>query len=100
MNPITSLTLADGGSKIVQAQPKDAQNNPGVINSAPSWNSSDPTVATVGNVSADGLAATITAVAPGSCNITCNGNSAAGNFSSALPTTVTGGPATSFGFSA
>src|ERR1700722_1171162 len=92
-----SVSLAIGQTVSVQAIPLDAGGNQGAsITGVPSWNSTNPAIASVGSVSADGLSSIVTAVAAGTTTIQDAGNSSAGNFSTPFTVVVTGGPAVSF----
>lgn len=87
--------LEVGQSVIVTAQPEDASGNLTTITGVPTWSSANTAISTVGSVSADGLTATITAVAPGATTVSAAGNSSAGNFATPF-NVIIGGPATSF----
>ena len=97
-----SITITDSQSFKVTAAPVDAAGKPGVLApaSVASWSTSDPTVAiaAVDTTDATGQSATVSAVGPGSCTITCNGTNPAGTFFQGFNCTVTGGNAVGFNF--
>jgi len=97
-----SATITDTQHLPVTAQPTDAAGKPGVLSAGAVgiWTTSDPTVAVVAADPSDptGNTATISAVAPGTCQITWTDQSAIGTCFQAFTCTVTGGPATGANF--
>lgn len=100
-----SISLSPGQSKNVSAAPEDASGAPGLIGpNAPTWQSSNLSVATVSGQSSDGLSATVNVLAgatPGqSATITLTGaNSASQIIASSFGVLVQENPATQFVFS-
>ena len=92
---VTSITLHDGKTVTVTEVPLDQQGNPGQQTS-PTFVSSDPTIATVGNIQGDSF--DVIGVAPGTCNINCQAQNGSGSFGSLLGVTVLGGPAVTMSF--
>ena len=97
-----SVTISDTRHLPVAASPIDSAGAPGTLaaGAVATWNTNDPTVAVVQVVATDptGLTATVSAVAPGTCTITCNDTNPAGTFSQGFTCVVTGGNAVGFNF--
>lgn len=95
-------TISDTQHLPVTAQPIDSAKNPGVLapGAVATWSTSNPAVAVVAPDPGDptGLTATVSAIAPGICNITCIDQNPAGTISDAFSLTVTGGNAVGFTF--
>lgn len=67
---ITMLTLTDTQKSVLTLAIKDAKGRPAKTDGIPEWVSSNVDVATVGDIAANGMSATVRAVAPGVCQIT------------------------------
>lgn len=93
-----SISLTDTQKVRVTAQPEDAENNPGVETAPPTWASSATAIASITDLSVDGLGASVQGVSPGTAIITVTGTNATGTFTTAFNAIVTGGPATQFNF--
>ena len=97
-----SATISDTQHLPVTASAIDSAGAPGKLEAGAvaTWSTSDPTVAVASPNVADptGLTATVSAVAPGTCTITCNDTNPAGTFSQGFTCVVTGGNAVGFNF--
>jgi Bacterial Ig-like domain (group 2). len=67
---ITMLEMTDTQQVPVSLVINDKKGHPARIDGTPEWLSSDPAVATVDEIAADGLSATVKAVDTGVCQIT------------------------------
>lgn len=63
LGEITMIQLTDTQKVTLSIQPVDAKGNPALVDGAPTWNSSDPSIITV-VPSADGLSAVASAAGP------------------------------------
>jgi hypothetical protein len=98
-----TVTLTDTQSVTVSAAPLDGAGKPGqlaVPNVPATCSTSDPTVAVAATVASDptGQTVKVSAIGPGSCNVTLNGMNPAGTFFQSFGVTVTGGNAVGWNF--
>src|ERR1700676_3941009 len=97
-----TASITDSQKLPVTFSPTDASGNPGVLASGAvaTWTTNTPAVAVVQADALDptGLTAVVSAVGPGTCQITCNDTNPSGTFFTAFQLTVTGGPATGGNF--
>lgn len=63
LGEITMIQITDTQKVTLSIQPVDAKGNPALVDGAPAWNSSDPSIITVAP-SADGLSAVASAAGP------------------------------------
>jgi uncharacterized protein YjdB len=97
-----STSITDSQHLPVTFQPTDASGKPGQLapGAVATWTTSDPTVAVAAGDAGDttGLTAVVSAVGPGTCQITCNDTNPSGTFFTSFSLTVLGGPATGGNF--
>jgi len=95
-----SLQLTDSQQVNLTVEPVDKKGNQATIDAAPTWTSSDATVATV-TPAADGLSATVVAVGKlGTAQIVITASSGGTSVSGTLDLVVVGGAAASLAITA
>lgn len=95
-----SVTFIDNQQVVVTAAAQDAAGDPSANFNPAVWTVTDPAVVTVTNVSADGLTATLVAVAAGTTTVTVTGHQGNGlpAFSSTFTVVITPNVPTQFLF--
>jgi uncharacterized protein YjdB len=98
--PMQTLTLADNQEVIVTAAAEDAAGNPASNFNPALWASSANAIASIANISENGLTATIVAGQVGTATITVTGQQGNGlpQFTTQFSVTVTAGVPTQFVF--
>lgn len=94
---ITMLQMTETQQATVTLAIKDAKGRAAKVDGVPEWLSSNADVATVNDIAADGLSATVKAVGPGVCQITVTADSDLGlgtkHITGFLDVDITGGEA-------
>ena len=94
---ITMLEMTETQQAPLTLNITDAKGRPAKVDGVPSWSSSNIDVATVTDISTDGLSATVKGVAPGLCQVTVTADADLGagvkNITGFLDVNITGGEA-------
>lgn len=94
---ITMLVLTETQQSTLTLAIKDAKGRLAKVDGIPEWNTSDPLVAKIEDISADGLMATVKSLAPGICQVTVTADADLGdgakNITGFLAVNVSGGEA-------
>lgn len=100
---VTQMNMTDSQKVDLTIQPVDAKGKPALLDGVPTWASSDETVVTV-VAAADGLSATVSAVAMGSARVVVTGDADLGTgvtpITGTLDFTITAGQAISINVTA